>query len=174
MCIVIDTNNISRVFNTSNIEHKNYEPVLNWILKGKGKIIIGGTSFNNEIKKNYRFLVFLQELSKHNKVVSFKEIEVDKLESEIKELIPPSLDFDDPHIVALLKISKCRLICSEDKRAFEYFKSRKIFQGHTPKIYSGLKNQDLLKDSNIANCCKPTLKLNKLSSTTLFNNIITK
>lgn len=162
MCIVIDTNNISRVFKTENAEHANYVPVFDWIVNGRGKIVVGGSTFEKEIIKNRWFIPILTELSRHQKVVRIPNGIIDKLEIEIRNLIPEHIDFDDPHIVALLKASKCRLVCSEDQRAYRYFKSLGIFKAaDRPKIYSRLRNEELLADKNVADCCKPYQKLPK-------------
>jgi hypothetical protein len=53
MCIVIDTNTFSSVFNENSQKFKEFEPVNHWILKGNGFLIYGGRTYKNELKKAY-------------------------------------------------------------------------------------------------------------------------
>lgn len=66
-------------------------------------------------------------------------------------------DFDDPHLVGLLRVSGCKLICSLDSRAFPYFRHSLFFNpaSNRPRIYSTLSNSSLLCDRQIADVCKP-------------------
>jgi len=162
MCIVVDTNNIARVFNPKNSEHQEFIPVFDWILKGSGKLVIGGSTFEKEIVLNKWFLPFLGELSRKGKVLRVATEKVDHLRDKIIEETEDHRDFDDQHIVSLLAISGCKLICSSDVRAYPYFTKSDFYNnGHRPKIYSSSRNKDLLIDHNICEQCKPSIKLNK-------------
>ncbi len=66
-------------------------------------------------------------------------------------------NFDDQHLVALLIISGCKLICSLDERAYLFFKHKEFFEkaSKRPKIFKGTKqNKNLLNDKNITGICK--------------------
>lgn len=154
MCMLIDTNLIPVIFKASNANHDKYECVLDWLLFGKAKIVIGGTKYNKEIQKNIpSFVPFLAELSRCNKVHAFDDNTIDKLENKNVE-IEPDPDFDDPHIVALLVISKARVLCSEDLRSFKFVTNKKFYPtGQTlPGIVclqDHLASKELLNDRNI-------------------------
>ncbi|MCX3266565.1 hypothetical protein [Pedobacter agri] len=164
MCIVVDTNNLVRVFNPKNTDHDQFEPVFNWIIRGSGKLVIGGSTFEQEIILNKWFLPFLGELSRRGKVLRIPSDKVDELRDKIIEETEQHRDFDDQHIVSLLALSGCKLICSSDSRAYPFFvKSDYYNSGHKPKIYSSSRNRDLLVDSNICDRCKPNVKLNKVT-----------
>jgi len=46
-------------------------------------------------------------------------------------------DFDDPHIVALLNISNCKNICTDDYRAIPFFKEKSFYSNSViPKIHT--------------------------------------
>lgn len=152
MCIVIDTNTLASVFKEDSELHDEFIPVKEWILNGKGKIVFGGSDYQAELKK---YLSIFKELKVGNKAVYISSDLVDKKKEEIKKLIV-NKNFDDPHIVALLMVSGCKLICSNDKRAFPYFTHKLFFHPskNTPKIYSGKRNKRLLVDNNIASICK--------------------
>ncbi len=163
MCIVIDTNTIVAMFDTSNQEHAKFRPVLDWIVSGKGKIVIGGSKYREEvfikIRKYNRFLNYLRI---KRKIVEISTEEVDLAEVRIKSL-ESSPDFDDAHLIALLDVSGCMLICSKDERAYPFLKKMELYQRRSdrPKIYRSSQNADLLCDANIAPCCEPKVLLNK-------------
>lgn len=154
MCIIIDTNTLSCVFDSTNKDHDNFKPVLDWIYNGKGIIIFGGTKYLDEIKVNYLNL-FLQ-FKKARKAIFVDNIQVDRETDSCSAAIVHK-DFDDQHLVGLLKVSGCKLICSGDARAFRYFTHNTFFSPSSkkPKIYSSRVNLDLLVDTNIADVCKP-------------------
>jgi hypothetical protein len=113
MCIVIDINVISCVFNPENSCHNEFKPVENWILKRNGKIVIGGKTYMDELKKMEKFLRLFRDLKSIGKVVTLDDEEVDKYEKEIKSKVGDS-KFNDPHIIAIIAFSKCRVLCSND------------------------------------------------------------
>jgi hypothetical protein len=153
--MLIDANLITVIFNKTNERHDVYKPVLKWFVMGRAKIVTGGGRFyRSEIKKRLAsYMPMLTELSRLNKTHSFPDKDVDELTISIKKM-ETGHDFDDPHIVALLCISKARIFCSEDERAFPFVNDRKFYPRgqETPKILS-LKTHKaslgLLNDENI-------------------------
>lgn len=165
MCIVIDTNVIPAVFKPSNGDHQDYKPILDWIIDGKGKVIIGGTKYKNEI---FGFLSFLAELKRKDKVVTITDEIVNKKEDELIKLINDE-KCDDPHIIALLSVSGCKLLCSKDKRSFEFIKVKEFYPNkEIPKIYTGARNkQELIQDKFLIEICKPCKKLTSAEKKTI-------
>ncbi len=60
--------------------------------------------------------------------------------------------FNDKHIVAIIAISGCRLLCSKDAESYQFVKDKEFYPEDVkiPKIYSGKRNRDLLSTKNIA------------------------
>ncbi|MFP3089366.1 hypothetical protein LQZ21_03470 [Treponema sp. TIM-1] len=153
--MLIDANLIPVIFNNNNEKHIVYKPVLEWFVMGRAKIVIGGGRYyRNEIKEHLAsYLPVLTELSRLNKTHWFPDKAVDELTIHIKSLEGKS-DFDDPHIVALLCVSKAKIFCSEDERAFQFVRDKKFYPKgqETPKILS-LKTHkasiELLNNENI-------------------------
>lgn len=154
MCIVIDTNTLGCVFKRDSAKHKEFKPVLEWIENGKGKIVFGGTRYLGELKENY-ITLFLQ-LQKAGKAVLIPSHSVDADEILVTRQLKEE-DFDDQHLVSLLRVSGCKLICSLDSRAYQYFRHKTFFSSsaNRPKIYSSSTNVNLLCDKHIAEICKP-------------------
>lgn len=167
MCVVIDMNVVKTVFNDGETNHQYYRPVKDWILGGKGKMVVGGSTYYKELGKMHKFRKFYLALRKAGKVViGGSEEQIDDLEEKLKKTLSHR-DFDDPHIVALLIVSGCKVICSEDVRAYPFFQKKEWYpKGKgVPKIYcerSYLKSSEILCDSNIADVCLPCSRLNRL------------
>lgn len=165
MCIVIDTNTLPSVFDKKNKDHEQFKPVLDWIISGNGKVVYGGTKFIEEIGP--KLLALFVALKTAGKAVNYDNVIVDNDAIEISGMIQHK-DFDDQHIVALLRKSGCKLICSLDARAYPYFQHSMFFSPRKkPKIYSSLRNADLLSNTNIAKICMPCTKLNRKSQALL-------
>jgi len=162
MCIIIDTNTFSSVFDRTSGDHHNFSPVLNWIIEGEGKIIYGGSKYKLELRTAAKFLKLFGQLKRSRKVIEVDEAEVDKYQADL-EIIERHKDFDDSHLVAICYVSKCRLICSVDKRAFRFLTRKDFYPQNSPRpsIYSGNKNSDLLCRKYFAPICEPCERLNK-------------
>lgn len=168
MCIVIDTNTFACVFEVNSKRHGEYRPVLEWIVHGNGKVVYGGTKYKQELRNAKKYLRFFLELSKVSKVVELDCQQVDEKQQEIMTLVNHH-DFNDQHLIAIIILSGCKLICSDDSSAYRFIKRKDLYPKHIqrPKIYSGLSNMNLLCDVNIADCCKPTSRLPKAVSQSL-------
>lgn len=161
MCIVIDANTLSAVFDPTNEKHQAFRPVFEWILRGRGKVVYGGTTYAREaFERVRRFNKLFQELRRLGKAVVLPSAEVDAEERRVRA-IEPSVDFDDPHIVAIVEVSGCTLLCSDDRRADKYIKEHSFYQRRScPKIYrEATHHAELLTDGNIAECCRPNRQL---------------
>lgn len=150
MAIIVDTNCFSRVFCRTNKEHMFFKPVLDWIISGSGFLVYGGTKYKDELIKAKKFIKIFRLLKGYNKAVSFPDNEIDEYQALCEEKIKDD-DFDDPHLPAIVLVSKCRLICTADIRSQPFVTSPDLYprKFHIPQYYSGLKDKDLLCDSNI-------------------------
>lgn len=155
MCLVIDLNVLPSVLNENSKNHQEYKPVLSWIIKGKGKIIYGGKRYKQELGRLYKYLQIFVELDKKGKIIKLNDNRVDDKELELIKNVNKK-DFNDAHIIAIIIISKCKLLCSEDKHSFVYIKNKEFYSRklRPPKIYTGKRNIDLLCDANIVSICK--------------------
>ncbi|MBC7552878.1 MAG: hypothetical protein H7257_02755 [Taibaiella sp.] len=159
MCIIVDTNTLPSVFDKNSDNHAAFKDVLNWVYYGKGKLVYGGTKYKNELKK---YLAIILEYRKAGKAVYVNDADVDAEAQRLASLLQHP-DFDDAHLVALLRVSGCRLICSLDSRAYPYFTHNMFFEGSSkkPKIYTGSRNKELLADKYIVSICLPCEKTTK-------------
>lgn len=149
MSIVVDTNTMGYVFSPQEGEDDDFGPVRKWLFKGKGRLVIGGSGYMGELRRVPSSLRVISELNKRRKVIRVENDDVDELERAVRHIVPP--DCDDPHIIALIGVSRCPLVCTQDKRASSYLKNESLYpwKCFAPKIYSSRQNAEaLLTDEN--------------------------
>lgn len=161
MCIIVDTNTFGPVFDSGNEKHAEFKPVFDWVLYGKGKFVIGGSKYMGELRKAQKYLRIFGVLNIYrNKVIQLDTAEVDKIQKSIEAMVSDS-DFDDPHLPAMVIVSKCRLICSDDSRSVRFVTNPHLYPDKvkTPKYYTGSRNCDLLSDKYIDARYRPLEKM---------------
>jgi len=155
MCIVVDPPTLIPIFKQSDPRHSDFAPVRNWVMFGPGKLVLGGTKYKGELSKVSSIIGFIRELEKQRKIVRKNDAEVDRDVAILKNL-EPAADFDDPHLVALVRLSGCRIICILDPRAHRFLRKDSFYKAtkDRPKLYTRTKNETLLCKDNIAPCCR--------------------
>lgn len=150
MCIVIDINTLASVFSSSSSDHADFQPVLDWILKGKGTVVYGGTHYKQELNRAGKYRGVILQLKTARKVAEIEQSAVDARERQLEEKIRES-DCDDRHIIAILCVSGCQLVCSNDKRSYRFIKDKSNYakKRRVPSIYCKREYKRLLSDRNI-------------------------
>jgi hypothetical protein len=141
------------VFSGDKTTNSRFYPVLKWIRDGKGKIILGGTKYQKEMRA-CGILGLLVEFERQGRVVHLADAVVDKVCKSLKVKVPDN-DFDDEHIIAIAVLSKCRVICTDDQRAIKYKKMKNLYEKGTrpPKIYRNTRHSRLCCEENIVSSC---------------------
>ena len=113
-------------------------------------VVYGGTRYKEELKRAQKYHRLFNEFRNARKIIEIDQTAVDDKEEEIAKR-PQNAGFNDAHIVAILAVSGCRLLCSDDKRADKYIKNLTFYpkKSKRPKIYRGLRHECLLCDANI-------------------------
>lgn len=154
MCIVVDPPLFIPMFKNTDPKHADFIDLKNWICTGKGKLVYGGEEYQKQLNKLKCIHKFIAELRKMGKVVIMDNNEVnDAAEFALQKAA--STDFDDAHLVAIVSVSKCRLVAVDDSRSHRFIKSKKLYLNSTklPKLYTGVKNKSILIQRNIVQCC---------------------
>ena len=175
MCVIIDKNYFGSVFDKESINHDDFEPIFRWISEGFGRIVYGGSKYKSELKQSTKYLNLFRYYDTARRTVKIPDEEVDEIEKiiykELKEKIKPNISkhdfskkFNDPHIVSIAIASKCRIVCTNDKGLSDFLKMSQFYPlgVDIPKIYRNKSNRDLIKHDNIAECCKPCVKLRRV------------
>ena len=145
MYIVIDINTFPCVFEKNSKCHHEFSPILDLIDQGRGVIVYGGSKYKEELRRANKFLKIFRLLKEQNKVCEVDQFLVDEREILLIAQTQGS-DCDDQHIIAILGISRCGLLCSADKRSFKFVKDRRLYPSNCsrPKIYTGKLHKGLL------------------------------
>lgn len=149
MCIILDINILSSVFSQAAMKHEEFEPVLKWITEGHGRVVYGGTKYKKELRKT-PYLKIFSLLNIYNRAIPLNDEEVDQ-EQQYVESLENDPDFDDPHIIAMVRVSGCKLLCSNDTRSIRFIRDKKFYTRpiRPPKFYTKRRNSSILKDENI-------------------------
>lgn len=156
MCMVIDACTFAPVFDSACQDHAEFRPVLEWIVSGKGKVIYGGSRYKSELSKAHKYIRFFTQLERAGKLVRIDDAKVDAFEESLsKQFKDPH--FNDSHIVAIVIVSRCLVVCTNDRRAIPFLKLSKLYPKdiRPPRIYGSSKNRVLLTDKYIADICRP-------------------
>jgi hypothetical protein len=152
MCLVIDTCCLASVFDPGNKQHSEFAPVLEWITPpNRGRMVLGGSKYMKELKSAVRYRPLIIELNKAGRTIRCDDGKVDEVAVSVKKQVS-SPDFDDEHIVALVIVSRCRVVCTCDLRATPYLKCADLFRAYNvkrPKIYSSKRNENLCCNRNL-------------------------
>lgn len=175
MPIIIDTNCFANVFSRSSVKHKDFEPVLRWIIEGKGILIYGGTQYRNELKEAKKYLTIFRLLKEVGKVFNNYDHEIDIFQRTIEAKKDDDL-FDDVHLLAISVVTKCRLICSEDTTSIPFVTSKKYLPKGVvrPVYYTSNKNKNLLCDKYVDESLKPLCKTKKTIAERLYKSLPTQ
>lgn len=155
MTIVVDVNSFPCVFDPANELHAEFSPVGEWIHRREGFLLYGGKTFKDELIKSHHRARLVRLMKDAGMAIEIREDLVDAAEAKVKTALAETT-CDDPHVIALLMVSRCPLLCSQDKRSFPFVKDKSNYPKGTPKvrIYTGIRNIKLLKPtrpSDIAN-----------------------
>ena len=167
MCTVIDADTFSYFYNPDSAKYSDFQPVRDWIENSSCKIVHGGTDYANHLDNNQRFLGYLMEQWHKGKTKELCRAEVDRVTSVIRGNFS-GINFNDHHIVAIVLLSRCKLVCSIDnglknlidscysgsgratiKRQLQIRKFRK------PNIYSGGGSAATIRRRTFSDNCGP-------------------
>ena len=119
-------------------------------------MIYGGTKYKAELARATKYLGIIAELRKVRRAIQLSAQEVDEIGQRLKQQITDPR-FNDEHLVALVIVSRCRLVCTNDNVAIYYLKLPACYSGHPvkrPKIYRSRRNVDLCCDRYLAEVCR--------------------
>jgi hypothetical protein len=143
--IILDTNSIPSVFDSAVSDYSEFCFVYEWVKRQRGACFVyGGTKYKSEIKKMLKYLGIISELQKPGKFIEINGNMIDNYAVHLKKICSDKA-FNDEHLVAILNISGCKLLCTKDIEAMPYIKRKEFYSDQkAPQIYSGSRNRNLL------------------------------
>ncbi len=169
MCVVVDADTFTYFSNPHSSRHGEFQPVIKWVRDSNSKYVYGGTTYEAQLRKQQDFLSFLTRMYQAGKTVVIDHQKVDQIEQAIRQTITGS-SYDDHHIVAIVLISRCKLVCSMDSGLRNLIdacysnsgrstikRQLRIRNFRKPSIYSGRGSASTLRrrtsSSNCGPCC---------------------
>jgi hypothetical protein len=136
MCIIVDANLASAVFSRPPADAM--RPVIKWLFKGDGKLVHGG-KLTKELLKVSKAGSALVELRKNRRAID--------IEAEDPSAFAAALAWckgrcrsNDPHVVAIARLSGARTLVTNDKQAMQDFKDKVLVPTPPGKIYQRTKH----------------------------------
>lgn len=154
MAVVVDPPLFICLFKTSDPKHERFLPLRDWVINGKAKFVYGGTKYKKELAAVKSIIPTLRILEQKGKIYRLLDADVDSEEEKVKE-IEKSNDFDDPHLAAIVRASRIKIICIDDPRSHKFLKNPKLYVStkDKPKLYTKEKNKNILKPEAICGSC---------------------
>lgn len=153
MCALIDASVLSKVFNPGDAEHEPFKALMVWVTEGNGAIVYGGSTYKKQLGTG-RYLKLFHELRVAQRAFLVDGDAVDRRENVLKGIVH-NKDFDDAHLLAIIAISKCCLLCTGDVRLRPYFRRKDLYPDGVkiPKIYTKSQGRKHCSDSSVVGAC---------------------
>lgn len=109
MCAIVDNSARDEVFGGAISAAGTY--FLDWLTIGKGRLVVGG-KLRDELSGNHRFVIWLRQAVQAGRATILDDTKVDAATEDV--LAENSCRSDDPHVIALARISGTRLLFTND------------------------------------------------------------
>jgi len=148
MCLIVDANLASLVFGQ---DHDDFRPLIDWLVSPRtdGKLVVGGhlATELNRVGVARRFVISLLQAGRAKQIS-------DIATNEEENLIAGSCKSDDPHVIALARISGARILCSHDKTLHKDFKNEELVSNPKGRIYQNAKHVPLIRKYGHSEACR--------------------
>ena len=143
MCAIVDANMASRFF--GNPVDEDLRPLWDWIYSGRGVLVVGGQLFK-ELDKVGDARRVLREWERTGRARTAPH---DKVEQETRRLKRANKRTklylsDDPHVIALARVSRARLLCAADELLHTDFDNKALIDGPRGVVYQYASHVHLL------------------------------
>ena len=145
MCIIVDA---SKMGDFLNPEHQDSAPIRKWLRKNGRLVYSTGGRFAKEIGISGKYKTGLVEYVRAGKA---RHIPYEQFAEDEKKLINGHIRSNDPHVLALARFTRTRLLYTGDPELIKDFNDKKLIDDPRGKVYSTAKNADLLTDQVCAN-----------------------
>lgn len=139
MCAIVDNSARDEVFGGGASAAGKY--FFDWLTSGGGRLVIGGR-LKDELMGSNNFKLWLRDALLAGRVREVDRSEVDAEEASLAQAA--NLRSNDPHVLALARVSGARLLYANDQNLQKDFKDPAILgQGGGGVIYTSLKHKDI-------------------------------
>ena len=139
VCAIVDNNVRHEVFGTQDTQTPAGKYFLDWLDSSRGVLVIGG-GLRRELGEYRRFQVWLETAVQFGRARQIDDTQVD---NETGVLETQDIRSDDPHVLALARISGARLLFTNDRDLQRDFGDRRIIGGTHGRIYTTIERTDI-------------------------------
>lgn len=144
MCVIIDASVAGVAFAIP--YHVDFKPLWHWIECQDGRIVLGGR-LSSELNRLPNVRRLLAEFTRAGLAVYVTKQKVDEEEKEVHKL--GLCRSNDPHVIALARVSGARVLCTNDGDLEVDFKNRQLVSAPRGSIYKNASHKSLLKHNRI-------------------------
>lgn len=119
-------------------------------------MVYGGAKYARELRRLSRYMRLMGELSRKGRLVEVCGARVDAVAREVRDEVCDA-GFNDEHLVAIVVVSGCRVVCTNDKGAIPFLKRQALYskrQRRRPKIYTSERHRGLCCGRLVTAACK--------------------
>lgn len=155
MCLIVDANMAAIVFGGNNADSK---PIIEWLTSPRkdGRLVVGG-HLATELNKVAAASRFVKALQQAGRARFFPNDVVDSETDRVR----PSCASDDPHVIALARISGARILCSRDRVLHKDFTNQELISEPEGHVYQNASHRHLFRSYGHSPACK--FALNKIA-----------
>ena len=148
MCLIVDANLASLVFGEN--LNDDFSPIIDWLTfpQKDGKLVVGG-HLATELDKVGAAKRFVRSLLDAGRARRIPNVVTDEEEKKIVN----SCRSDDPHVIALARLSGARILCSKDQDLHKDFLNRELIDDPQGHIYQNAKHEHLLSKYGHTSAC---------------------
>ena len=142
MCIIVDTNKLGTFL--ADPPDEDSRPIHKWLERGAGSIVYStGGKFAKEIQGRVKARLTDYVRAGRAKLIPGSRFANDECNLKARA----DLRSDDPHVLALARAARVRLLYTGDDNLISDFKNKRFIDRPRGKVYSGAHNAGLLTRS---------------------------
>ncbi len=143
MCVIVDASVAGLVF--ADPHRADYQPLWDWLERKGGALVYGGRLATNGELKGKKTL--LAKLKQAGRAYECLKADVDREERAVKKM--GLCRSNDPHVIALARVSGARVLCSDDGDLEADFKNQQLVPAPKGSIYKNAGHKRLLTHNSI-------------------------
>lgn len=144
MCIIIDNDTAHRVFCRE--DDVNYGVVRQALFETRSRravTLVSGGKLHEELCNNHTVEACLTELDRAGRI---RILSTEKVEQEVTKLKQSGLLLsNDPHVIAVARLSRARVLCSQDGNLHRDFRNKKLVDQPRGHIFTSATHLHLLR-----------------------------
>lgn len=141
MHIIIDANCCANALKPS--PEADFIPVMKAILGGKRKLAVGGSKQKKEYMRSSRAWKYIRLLDQAGKAFLVSDSSVDSEQGVVESMT--GLESDDPHIIALARVSGARVLVSLDQALHADFCNAHFVADPRGRVYQNTSHAHLVR-----------------------------